>query len=69
VAVINDKLNAARETFERNSEPQAAALFMSLLREAEEKGAIDDDEFLNGLAAIEAYLWKGGSVRSEEKFG
>jgi hypothetical protein len=37
-------------------------MFLSVLREAEEIGLIDDDEFHNGLGEVEHYLWKGGTV-------
>jgi hypothetical protein len=37
-------------------------MYLSVLHEAEEEGTIDDDRFHNGIAEIEAYLWKGGTV-------
>lgn len=64
MAVTGIRVEDARRAFATSPQPATAALFLSVLREAEEIGAIDDDEFHNGLADIEAYLWQGGSVRT-----
>lgn len=69
MAVTEEKLDVARRNFARTPCPETAALFLSILRELEENGVIDDDTFHNGLADVEAYLWTGGSVLNEEKFG
>lgn len=57
-----DKLDQARGAFEVNPNQDTAVMFLSVLREAEERGAISDDVFHDGLADIEAYLWQGGTV-------
>lgn len=57
-----EKLTTAQDAFAANENQDTAAMFLSVLREAEEEGRISDDEFHNGLALVEAYLWKGGSV-------
>lgn len=62
MAVTHEKLAVAKIAFETAPQPATAAQFLSVLREAEEIGLIGDDDFHNGLADIEAYLWKGGSV-------
>lgn len=58
MAVTREKLAASRAAFETSPQPATAALYFSHLREAEECGNIDDDEWLNGLADLEAYLWR-----------
>jgi hypothetical protein len=67
VAVTEEKLDSARNSFKADPQPATAAQFLSVLRECEETGEIDDDTFHNGLADIETYLWSGGSVRPLEK--
>lgn len=57
-----EKLQTAQDAFAANQNQDTAAMFLSVLREAEEVGAIDDDVFHNGLALVEAYLWQGGTV-------
>ncbi len=56
------KLDVAQTAFETNPNQDTAAMFLSVLREYEEDGMIGDDTFHNGLALVEAYLWKGGTV-------
>lgn len=67
MAVTEAKLDMARKAFEAAPQPATAAQYLSVLREAEEIGLIDDDVFHNGLADIEAYLWKGGSVVDDDE--
>lgn len=62
MAVTKSKLKDAHVAFRASPQPATAALYLSVLREAEEIGLIGDDEFHNGLSDIESYLWKGGSV-------
>lgn len=62
MSVKCEKLVTARDAFTVNENQDTAAMFLSVLRECEEVGFIDDDEFHNGLALVEAYLWKGGTV-------
>lgn len=69
VAITTTKVAEAKNNFEQHPNNQSAALYLSLLSEAEEIGAIDDDEFHNGLADVEAYLWKGGSMVPFEPTG
>lgn len=69
MAVTDAKLDMARKAFETAPQPATAAQFLSMLREAEEIGLISDDVFHDGLIAIEAYLWNGGSVINEQVFG
>lgn len=63
MAIDDDKLRQARDTFALNENQDTAAMFLSVLREAEENGVIDDEEFHSGLAMVETYLWKGGTVQ------
>lgn len=62
MSISREKLAEARADFVAEPSNNTCVLFLSKLREAEEEGNIDDDEFHNGLAEVEAYLWKGGSV-------
>lgn len=62
MSTTTDKLNTAKSAFTWNPNQATAAMFLSVLREAEEIGLIDDDEFHNGLGEVEHYLWKGGTV-------
>lgn len=62
MAVTHEKLASAKIAFQTTPQPATAAMFISVLREAEEIGLIGDDDFHDGLGLIEAYLWKGGSV-------
>lgn len=62
MAVTKEDVDTANEAFTNNPTQETAAMFLSKLREAEENGELTDDEFMNGLADIEAYLWKGGTV-------
>lgn len=59
---MSEKLQTAQDAFSVNPSQDTAAMFLSVLREAEEVGAINDDVFHNGLALVEAYLWQGGTV-------
>lgn len=62
MAVTKDDVLVASEAFTSNPTQDTAAMFLSKLREGYENVEIDEDEFNNGLADIEAYLWKGGTV-------
>lgn len=62
MSITLPKLQTAQDAFVANPNQDTAAMFLSMLREAEENGEIGDDEFHNGLADVEAYLWKGGTV-------
>lgn len=62
MAVTAEDVKVAESEFLARPTQNTAAMFLSKLREAEEHDAIGDDEFLDGLASIEAYLWKGGTV-------
>lgn len=62
MAVTKSKLKDAHVAFRASPSQQTAAMYLSVLREAEEIGLIDDDEFHNGLSDVESYLWKGGTV-------
>ena len=64
MAVTKAKLDDAHSNFEKHPNQQSAALFLSLLNEAHEYGAIDEDQLHAGLHDVERYLWKGGSVVS-----
>lgn len=66
MAVTKSKLKDAHVAFRAAPSPQTAAMYLSVLREAEEIGLVGDDEFHNGLGDIESYLWKGGSVVIED---
>lgn len=63
--MTREKVAIAQTLFEREQTSKNAADFLSKLREAEEIGLIDDDEFHNGLALVETYLWTGGSIVHE----
>jgi hypothetical protein len=60
--VDREKVDAAGKAFADDPRQSTAAMYLSVLHEAEEEGTIDDDRFHNGIAEIEAYLWKGGTV-------
>jgi len=62
MSVDRAKLQTAQNAFAVNQNQDTAAMLLSMLREAEENGEIGDDEFHNGLALVEAYLWQGGTV-------
>lgn len=58
MSVDRGKLYQAMSTFTAHPTASSAAMFFSVLREAEQDGLATDDEWLNGCAEIEAYLWK-----------
>lgn len=53
-----EKLQTARANFQTHQSLASAAMFFSILRECEEDGAIGDDEWLDGCADIETFLWR-----------
>ena len=57
MSVDLEQVVLARVAFVDAPSNNTAAYFFSKLREAEEEGTIGDDEFHNGLAEIECYLW------------
>lgn len=58
MAVTKSDFEVASDAFSSNATPQNAAMFFSKAREAEENGELDDDDWLNACADIEAYLWE-----------
>ena len=58
MAVTKEQVDVARAAFMTSPQPATAAMFFSKLREAEENGSLEPDEWLNGLADLEAYLWR-----------
>ncbi len=58
MAVDSVKFRAARVAFFAAKTPRNAADYFSKAREAEENGAISDDDWLNACADIESFLWE-----------
>lgn len=68
MTVTRSDVEAAHDEFMAKQTQESAAIFMSKLREAEEDGELDPETFYEGLASVEAWLWKGGSVVTEVEF-
>jgi hypothetical protein len=58
MAATAEKLKTARDSCTQALTMGSVALYFSILRECEECDAITDDEWLDGLAEIEGFLWK-----------